>query len=44
MELFLLAHQNYDYESLCDEIESLWRDQDYQLDAPDVGDHAADST
>lgn len=31
MESFLHAHQNYDYEELCDEIESLQREQDESI-------------
>lgn len=28
MELFLCAHQNYDYEEICDAIETLQRYED----------------
>lgn len=31
MELFLLAHQNYDYDELCDYIEYLHRDEDESI-------------
>lgn len=31
MELFVFAHQSYNYEKLCDEIESLWREKDESI-------------
>jgi superfamily I DNA and RNA helicase len=32
MDLFTSAHQNYDYNQLCDEIESIHRDEDESID------------
>ena len=31
MELFTTIHHNYDYHQLCDEIKSLWRDEDESI-------------
>ena len=33
MELFVFAHQNYNYEKYCDEIESIRRENDEFVDA-----------
>ena len=31
MKLFILSHYNYDYEKLCDEMESRWREEDESI-------------
>ena len=32
MEMFLFAHQSYNYDELCNEIESLWKERNESLD------------
>ena len=33
MELFLIAHHNYGYDQLCNEIELIWKDKEDSFDA-----------